>query len=128
MMDRGDGEQGAQHRQVVAAVRRLDDVLYAHAADHSSNAAWGDYVLCTTHFDNNELGQTRGAPKWYGMSEDAAGAVDGWFAAHGYRVSANSVWLGNVEAGANGATWHPDIIDPSHRWQNDGNASMIYIP
>ena len=76
---------------------------------------------------NNELGQTRGAPKWYGMSEDAAGVVDGWFAAHGYRVSADTdgVWLGNVEAGANGATWSPDIIDPSHRWQNDGYASMI---
>lgn len=85
-------------------------------------------MLCTTHFDNNELGQTTGAPKWYGMSEDAAGIVDDWFAARGYKVSADSAWLGNAEAGANGATWRPDLADPSHRWQCDGYASVIAIP
>ena len=33
--------------------------LYTHHGDGNHNAAWGDYVLCTTHFDNNELGRRR---------------------------------------------------------------------
>ena len=65
-------------------------------------------MLCTTHFDNNELGQTSGAPKWYGMSEDAAGVVDDWFAARGYAVAPRQLPLFNAEAdgGSPGApTW-----------------------
>jgi hypothetical protein len=114
--------------RLVARTKVLHIRLYAHNGDRSHNAAWGDYVLCTTHFDNNELGQTSGAPKWYGMSEDAAGAVDSWFAARGYAVSADSLALGNAEAGANGLDWHPDIADATHRWQCDGMASVIAIP
>ena len=110
--------------RLVARTQVLHIRLYAHSGDRSHSAAWGDYVLCTTHYDNNEVGQTAGAPKWYGMSEDAAGAVDAWFSGRGYQVAADSVWLDNREAGANGATWRPDVTDPSHRWQSDGYASM----
>jgi len=114
--------------RLVARTQVLHIRLYAHNGDKSHNAAWGDYVLCTTHFDNNELGQTPGAPKWYGMSEDAAGMVDTWFATRGYAVSADSQPLDNAEAGANGNSWRPDVADPTHRWQCDGYASMITIP
>ncbi len=112
--------------RLTARTKVLHIRLYAHRNDRSHNAAWGDYVLCTTHFDNNELGQTPGAPKWYGMSEDAAGVVDTWFAGRSYAVSPDSLPLGNAEA--DGVTWRPDVADLSHRWQCDGLASMIYIP
>jgi hypothetical protein len=114
--------------RLVARTQVLHIRLYARNGDRNHNAAWGDYVLCTTHFDNNELGQTPGAPKWYGMSEDAAGLVDAWFSARGYAVSADSRQLDNAEAGTNGNSWRPDVADPSHRWQSDGYASMITIP
>jgi len=114
--------------KLVARTQVLHIRLYAHNGDRSHNAPWGDYVLCTTHFDNNELGQTAGAPKWYGMSEDAAGMVDSWFTGRGYAVAADSLPLGNAEAGANGNSWRPDVADPTHRWQSDGMASMIFIP
>jgi len=100
--------------------------LYARGADRSTNASWGNYVLCTTHFDNNELGQTSGAPKWYGMSEDAAGVVDDWFAARGYAVARDSYDLGNLEGDS--ATGRLDINSASHIWQCDGRASLIAIP
>jgi len=114
--------------RLLARTQVLHIRLYAHNGDRSHNAAWGDYVLCTTHFDNNELGQTAGAPKWYGMSEDAAGMVDNWFAGGGYTVEPDKLPFDNFEAGANGNTWRPDVADPTHRWQCDGLASMIKIP
>lgn len=62
--------------RLVARTQVLHARLYARGADRSTNATWGNYVLCTTHFDNNELGQTSGAAKWYGMSESAALIVE----------------------------------------------------
>ena len=112
--------------RLVARTKVLHIRLYAHNGDRSHNATWGDYVLCTTHFDNNELGQTSGAPKWYGMSEDAAGIVDDWFAAKGYTVLRDTRDLGNLEG--DGVTPRLDARDPTHIWQCDGRASLISIP
>ena len=112
--------------RLVARTKVLHIRLYARAADKCTNATWGNYVLCTTHFDNNELGQTSGAPKWYGMSEDAAGVVENWFAAKGYAVSRDTFDMGNVEG--DGVTGRLDIYDPTHIWQSDGKASLIAIP
>ena len=114
--------------RLMARTKVLHIRLYAHGNDRSHNAAWGDYVLCMTHFDNNELGQTSGAPKWYGMSEDAAGVVDDWFAAKGYTVARDSFPLFNTESPLAGLTYRPDAADSTHRWQCDGKASLISIP
>lgn len=100
--------------------------LYARRGDRSTNATWGNYVLCTTHFDNNELGQTSGAAKWYGMSESAALMVEDWFAAKGYAVSRDAFDMGNLEG--DGVTGRLDLNDPAHIWQSDGRASLIRIP
>ena len=114
--------------RLVARTKVLHIRLYARAADKSTNATWGNYVLCTTHIDNNELGQTKGAPKWYGMSEDAAGVVDDWFATKGYTVLRDSFPLFNAESPVAGLTYRPDAADSTHRWQCDGLASVIAIP
>ena len=112
--------------RLLARTQVLHIRLYAHNGDRSHNVTWGDYVLCTTHFDNNEYGQTPGVPTWYGMSENAAGMVDDWFAGRGYRVTRDSYDLGNLEG--DGVTGRPDIASASHIWQCDGKASLIYIP
>ena len=87
------------------------------------NAAWGYYVVATTHFDNAEL---KAPPtQWFGKSEEAATvavqtAVTAWGAKN---VTVNTLALDNAqygeEVGANGER---------HIWQCDGMATMVKVP
>jgi hypothetical protein len=95
--------------------------LYAHNGDRSSNTAWGNYVLCTTHYDYNELGQVRGAASWSGDSERAAAQIVNWLLTKGYVIQANAFDC------RNGFTWGP-TYPALHHWQSDGRATLIRIP
>jgi len=52
--------------KLVARTQVLHIRLYARNGDKSHNAAWGDYVLCTTHFDTTRWGRREARPSGTG--------------------------------------------------------------
>lgn len=103
--------------------------LYARWGTYSSNATWGRYVLCTTHFDYNEWGQVRGdTVRWSGMSEMAEDQLTSWLQGKGLAVSRDVFPLANE---VNEPVPHPLGTGPvgdGHVWQSDGMATLVAIP
>jgi hypothetical protein len=79
------------------------------------NLDWGYWVVGTTHYDRNEC--TPGAT--FGWSEEAEGTMVQRARDRGYFVFQDWASFFNPE---------PDRWEQNHFWQNDGNASAVYIP
>jgi hypothetical protein len=91
--------------------------LYADGDDRLYNAAWGYYVIGTSHIDHNECGF--GA--WFGKSETA----EGYIASRARSAFGSS----NVaEDWSSFANSEPYREEGNHIWQNNGLATAVRVP
>lgn len=90
--------------------------VYADGDDRMYNTTDGYYVFATSHKDINE-GCTG---EEFGYSEAAEGGFATEYSNRGYFVAQDDIGFGN---------WEPPRHETSSRyWDNDGNATAIYIP
>ncbi len=86
--------------------------------DRMYNAAWGYYVLATTHWDKNEFYIWLNVDT-YGWSEEIEEYVTDWAWSWGLSVADDAVYLGNPEN---------DYWQGKHFYQSNGYASIVDIP
>lgn len=100
--------------------------LYADPDGYLTNAAWGDYVIATTHYDLNELSDDPTS----GRSEEAAGAIEALCVAvwGADAVEADVLPLSNIEADRVEQRANSKGGMDSHYWQCDGLATMVNVP
>ena len=87
--------------------------------DYMYNPSYGRYVLGTTHLDQYpwEL--------WHGYNEDAEEFFADWASDHGYTVTEDITYYKNYE---------PFRMEPIpgiktyYYWDNDGWATVVYVP
>lgn len=106
-------DKGTKEAICTSSVRHMR--LYANGNHRSYNVSWGYYVIGSTHYDLDECSLN---PR-FGWSETA----ESWFAQiardKGYTV---------FEDWSSWANPEPDRWEGNHFWQNDGNATAVFVP
>jgi hypothetical protein len=98
--------------------------LYApNPRDYMENSAWGKYVLGTTHFDDFP------DEDWFGYNEYAEDYFADLTSLLGYAVFEDWSSFYNYEPDREEPIISPVSCEPDfYYWQNDGNATAVYVP
>ena len=90
--------------------------IYApNPPDYMNNSGWGNYVIATTHYDENSI-----LEQWSGYSEYAEKDFAQIAASKGYVVAEDWVYFYNYEP-------YDATRDPGHIWLNNGYATAVMV-